>query len=82
LLTFLIAGLTCQANMIELTPCYNRLHEVDIVDHMLMGCVYAMKVLFRCFTDGAENLETWWLKKSKRFHSIERRIFDKFVRLI
>jgi hypothetical protein len=30
--------------VIEITPCYNCIHEVDTVDHMLMGCVYARKV--------------------------------------
>jgi hypothetical protein len=71
-----------------MVPCYICLQEVDTLDHILLGCVVAREVWFRCFSlvgiqidvpDGTENLEVWWLKARKKFRHKERRLFDSLV---
>lgn len=72
-------------------PCYVCLREEDTFDHILMGCVVAREVWFRCFLqagiqvdvpDGTENLECWWLKARKKFSGKDKRLFGTLVTLV
>jgi hypothetical protein len=74
-----------------MVPCYVCLQEEDTLDHIIMGCVVAREVWFRCFRcagvqvdipDGTEKLECWWLKARKKFRGKDKRLFDTLVVLI
>jgi hypothetical protein len=73
------------------STCYTCLQEVDSVSHVLMGCVFARQVWFRCLqTFGLElaiptasdSLQSWWFEARKRFGKKEKRGFDTLVILI
>jgi hypothetical protein len=75
----------------DMVPCYTCSQQEDTLDHILMGCVVAREVWFRCsrqlgvqfdIPDGTVNLETWWLKARRDWLRKDKKKFDAFVILV
>jgi hypothetical protein len=75
----------------DMVSCYTCLQEEDTLDHILMGCVVAREVWFRCsrqigfqiqIPDGDTNLEAWWLAVRSNCLKKDRKKLDAFVTLV
>jgi hypothetical protein len=70
------------------SPCYICLQEEDTAEHILVRCVYAREIWWRCCQrlgmqfqtpDVSSSLREWWTKERGRFRAKERRWFDGLV---
>ncbi|KAM0821681.1 hypothetical protein ACQ4PT_072040 [Festuca glaucescens] len=65
-----------------------RMNEEDTVEHILIQCVMAREVWYKCreelqlqfeIPDSDSNLQDWWLSERGRFREKERAWFDRLV---
>jgi hypothetical protein len=70
------------------SPCYVCLQDEDTAEHILVQCVVAREVWFRCRTrlglnfaipDAHDTLEEWWIRERSRLGRKPRRELDTLV---
>ena len=75
----------------EMSSCFTCLQEFDTIEHVLVQCVFAREVWYRCFDAAgvqvavpgtADGFAAWWLAVRKGFSKNNKRTFDTFVILI
>ena len=75
----------------QTSPCFVCLQEEDTVDHLLLHCVYAREVWFRCAQElgvslptpsGLDRLEPWWHASRMSFRMEDRKKHDTLFILV